>query len=145
VSSEVGEKRDDLEWVPVAVVRMDGEPGPLYVNVAHPAAWSALYDEVLTGWDPPLSDMAGDPQQFAPPFTITFTAMQRGQYDRRMADTTKEELACLLDSEGYGAWVDTEQLVETLREHRELVLRALGPSGPEQVSNLAAQDASDGR
>lgn len=42
--------------------------------------------------------------------------------ERRKA---KEDLAKLLDDEGYGAWVDTAQLVETLRQHRPVVEAAL--------------------
>lgn len=51
-----------------------------------------------------------------------------------MADPTKEELAAVLDAEGYGAWVDTDQLVDTLRQYRDLVLAALD-----------GQPASDGK
>ena len=40
-------------------------------------------------------------------------------------DETKNRLAQLLDDEGYGAWVDTAQLVDTLREHSDVVLAAL--------------------
>lgn len=38
----------------------------------------------------------------------------------------REALAVLLDEEGYGSWIDTDQLVGTLREHRHLVAKAVG-------------------
>ena len=41
-------------------------------------------------------------------------------------DAAGEALAQLLDAEGYGGWIDTDQMVQTLRENAEVVAAALG-------------------
>lgn len=57
----------------------------------------------------------------------SYGAAEQVMLDLRAAEKreAKEALAKLLDDEGYGAWVDTGQLVDTLRQHRSVVELAL--------------------
>lgn len=72
-----------LDWIPVAVVVMNGYEGSgrLYVNAE--TGWQSLLDEILGGWQPPTDPtITVDPADLAPPFTVTFTAMTRGEFER---------------------------------------------------------------